>query len=74
MQTVLYTLAEVLRNLAILVQPFVPDAASALLDQLALPQEARRFANLAEPLPHGRELPVPHGIFPRFVEPEPASA
>ena len=72
MATVLYTLAEVLRHLAILTQPFVPDAAAMLLDQLAVPAEARRFADLAEPLPPGRALPAPRGIFPRFVEAEAA--
>ena len=52
----------------------VPDAASALLDQLAVPNEARRFADLAEALPVGRALPAPQGIFPRYVEAEAASA
>jgi methionyl-tRNA synthetase len=68
MATVLYTLAEVLRHLAILMQPVVPAAAAALLDQLAVPGESRRFADLARPLPAGRRLPAPYGIFPRFVE------
>jgi methionyl-tRNA synthetase len=74
MRTVLYTLAEVLRHLGILTQPFVPQAASSLLDQLAVPAEARRFADLAERLPAGRALAAPHGIFPRYVEAETASA
>jgi methionyl-tRNA synthetase len=74
MQTVLYTLAETLRHLAILVQPFVPNAASALLDQLAVPPGSWQFTDLAQPLQAGRELPAPHGIFPRFVEAEPAGA
>ncbi|MBV8494994.1 MAG: class I tRNA ligase family protein, partial [Alphaproteobacteria bacterium] len=74
MRTVLYTLAEVLRHLGILTQPFVPDAAAALLDQLAVPGAARRFADLSAPLPPGRALPAPHGIFPRYVEAEAASA
>jgi len=73
MRTVLYTLAEVLRHLGILVQPFVPDAAAMLLDQLAVPQQARRFSDLAGPLPPGRPLPAPRGIFPRFVETEAAA-
>ncbi len=72
MGTVLYTLAEVLRHLGIVTQPFVPDAAGMLLDQLAVPQEARRFADLADKLPPGRQLPAPSGIFPRFVEAEAA--
>jgi methionyl-tRNA synthetase len=74
MRTVLYTLAEVLRHLGILTQPFVPDAASTLLDQLAVPGDARSFGDLWIALPHGRELPAPHGIFPRYVEAEAASA
>ena len=73
MQTVLYALAEVLRHLGILVQPFVPDAASDLLDQLAVPADARRLADLPQPLPPGRDLPAPHGIFPRFVEADAAA-
>src|SRR5260221_719252 len=39
MATVLYALAEVLRHLAILTQPFVPSAAASLLDQLAVPAD-----------------------------------
>jgi methionyl-tRNA synthetase len=74
MATVLYTLAEVLRHLGIVMQPFVPGAAAMLLDQLAVPPVARRFADLADTLPPGRKLPEPHGIFPRFVEAEQASA
>jgi methionyl-tRNA synthetase len=63
-----------LRLLGILTQPFVPDAASTLLDQLAVPGDARSFGDLWIALPHGRELPAPHGIFPRYVEAEAASA
>ncbi len=69
MGTVLYVLAETVRHLAILVQPFVPGAAAKLLDQLAVPEAARSFAALAEgPLAPGTRLPKPEGIFPRFVE------
>ncbi|HEX3954558.1 MAG TPA: methionine--tRNA ligase [Stellaceae bacterium] len=68
MTTVLYALTEVLRCIGIVTQPFIPSAASLLLDQLGVPAEARRFADLAQPLPPGRLLPAPRGIFPRFVE------
>jgi methionyl-tRNA synthetase len=73
MATVLYTLAEVLRHLGILTQPFIPSAAADLLGQLGVPDDARAFADLAQPLPGGRALPPPHGVFPRFVEPEAAN-
>ncbi len=69
MKTVLYTLAETIRHLAILVQPFVPAAAAELLDQLAVSGGSRDFAALAAvPLVPGTRLPKPEGIFPRFVE------
>jgi methionyl-tRNA synthetase len=72
MGTVLYVLAEVIRHLAILVQPVVPSSAAKLLDQLALPAGARDFAGLAKPLAPGVKLPKPEGVFPRYVEAETA--
>ncbi|HEY1299786.1 MAG TPA: methionine--tRNA ligase [Stellaceae bacterium] len=68
MRTVLYTLAEVVRHIAVLAQPFVPAAASKLLDQLSVADGARDFAALATPLAAGTALPKPEGIFPRLVE------
>jgi len=72
MGTVLYVLAEVIRHLAILVQPVVPSSAAKLLDQLAQPAGARDFASLARPLAPGTKLPKPEGVFPRYVEAETA--
>jgi methionyl-tRNA synthetase len=73
METVLYVLAEVLRHLAILIQPFMPDAMGKLLDQLAVPADERNFAALTQAyaLKPGTPLPAPQGVFPRYVEPEP---
>jgi methionyl-tRNA synthetase len=69
MRTVLYTLAETIRHLAILMQPIVPGSAAKLLDQLAVPAGSRDFGALAQaPLTPGTVLPKPEGIFPRFVE------
>jgi methionyl-tRNA synthetase len=72
MHTVLYVLTETIRHLAILAQPFVPDSASKLLTQLAVPDDERMFANLAKPLIPARKLPAPQGIFPRYAEAEAA--
>ncbi|HTT80917.1 MAG TPA: methionine--tRNA ligase [Stellaceae bacterium] len=74
MRTVLYTLAETLRHLAILLQPFMPGSAARLLDQLAVPAAARQFVHLATPLAPGRALPPPQGIFPRFIETDAAAS
>jgi len=67
MATVLYVTAEVVRRCAIMVQPVVPDAAGKLLDQLAVPAEARKFAHVGEDhrLTPGTALPAPQGVFPR---------
>jgi len=70
METVLYTLAETLRYLGILLQPFMPESAAKLLDQLAVPADARDFAHLTEAhaLTSSTPLPAPQGLFPRYVE------
>lgn len=71
MATVLYVTAELLRQTAILAQPAIPLAAGNLLDLLAIDAGSRAFTNLgpAHRLTPGAELPVPSGIFPRYVEP-----
>ena len=70
METVLYVLAETLRHLGILLQPFMPASANALLDQLAVPPLQRSFEHLASKyeLISGTPLPAPQGIFPRYIE------
>ena len=70
MQTVLYVLAETVRCVAILLQPFMPDSMSAMLDQLGVPKDQRDFTalNSEASLKAGTPLPAPSGIFPRFVE------
>lgn len=69
MATVLYVLAETVRCLALIIQPFCPTAANKLLDQVAVGQgDARTFAalNAANALKSGTPLPEPQGVFPRL--------
>jgi methionyl-tRNA synthetase len=66
--SVLYVLAEVVRHLAILVQPVMPQSAAKLLDQLAVPPSLRDFAALGHAVTPGTPLPKPEGVFPRYVE------
>jgi methionyl-tRNA synthetase len=68
MAHVLRVLAEVIRTVATLLQPFMPEKTAAMLDQLGVPADARDFAGLAATLPAGTVLPPPQGVFPRFVE------
>jgi len=76
MNTVLYVTAEVLRQLAILTQPYVPASAERLLDLLAVAPSERQFAALgaAGRLKPGTLLPAPSAIFPRHVEVETAES
>ncbi len=76
MATVLWVLAETVRNLAILTQPFMPDASARLLDQLGVGEGARSFEHLtpAGALAPGTPLPRPQGVFPRHVETEEEAA
>ncbi len=70
MATVLHVLAETIRHLAILAQPFMPAAAGRMLDQLAVGAEARGFAALGREgtLVPGTPLPRPEPVFPRLAE------
>lgn len=69
MRTVLYTAAETIRHLAILIQPVTPHAAGRMLDQLGVPETRRNFASLGPaPLGPGRRLPRPQAVFPRYGE------
>ncbi len=71
MATVLHVLAETIRHLAILLQPFIPGSADKLLGQLAIPEGSRDFIALTgAPLQAGTVLPKPEGVFPRYVEKE----
>lgn len=70
MKRSLYTLLEVIRCISIMLQPFVPDSAAKLLDQLAVVGDARSFEHLRpeHALKAGTILPKPEGVFPRFVD------
>ena len=70
-RTVLYVTAEVVRQIAILAQPAMPEACARLLDILGIPSDQRDFAQLggATRIKPGTALPAPAGIFPRYIEP-----
>ncbi len=70
-KTVLYVTAEVVRQIAILAQPVMPESSAKLLDSLGIPQAARDFAALGgvTRIKPGTVLPPPTPVFPRYVEP-----
>ncbi len=68
MGVVLRVLCDVLRLVATVLQPFMPDSMGRLLDQVGVPPDQRQLADLAIPIADGLKLPKPAGIFPRYVE------
>lgn len=66
MGTVLYVLADVIRCLALAMQPLTPKASAQMLDQLAVMDTARTFAYLNAPIAPGTSLPAPTGVYPRI--------
>ncbi|WP_029002465.1 methionine--tRNA ligase [Azorhizobium doebereinerae] len=76
METVLWTTAEVIRQVAILAQPVMPASAGKMLDLILVPEAERGFDRLGGGfrLPGGTVIPAPTGVFPRYVEPEAPAA
>ncbi len=74
--TVLYVTAEVLRQIAILAQPFTPASAAKLLDLLRVPAPERDFSFLGgkHRIAAFTSLPAPVPVFPRYVEPATVAA
>ncbi len=70
MKSVLYITAEVLRHVAILTQPVMPQSSAKLLDLLGVNEGERDFTFLSadHALKVGTNLPAPQGIFPRYIE------
>ena len=75
MKTVLYVLAEVIRVLGIAVQPFVPDSAAKILDQLKIADDARDYSFISKDhmLASETQIDQPEGVFPRLEVTEAAA-
>ncbi len=73
--SVLYVTIEVLRIIALMCQPFIPQAAGKLLDLLGVGDDARDFSHATPEhrLFSGAPLPAPAPIFPRYVEADDAT-
>jgi methionyl-tRNA synthetase len=54
--------------LGLMIMPFMPDSAGKILDQLAVPADARDFASFGKTLRPSAALPKPQPVFPRYVE------
>lgn len=66
MNTVLYVLAEAIRQLAILMQPIMPESASKILDQLKVDNRSFDALGAGCRLEVGTIIDKPVGVFPRL--------
>jgi len=75
MRAVLATLCAAIRDLAIAIQPVIPDAAGRLLDQMGVPGAERDFASIGDRAAYARlaasdfRLDAPSPVFPRIELP-----
>ena len=75
MKTVLYVLSDVIRCLAIIIQPVVPQSAQSMLDQLKISADERDFAMISSDyaMKPGTDIDKPQGVFPRLTVEEAAA-
>ena len=71
MSVVLAVTLDVVRRVALLAQPVMPDSMTRMLDVLGVRQGAMRtFAAFDSTVEAGTPLPKPQPIFPRYEEPQ----
>lgn len=72
MNTVLAVLAEVIRNITLLLQPVIPQSAKKMLDYLSIADNQRNFENIGIKgrLDAGLAIEKPEPLFPRYVKDE----
>ena len=67
-ETVLYNTLEILRRIAIILQPFIPNSANKLLNMLAIEKNQRSFSDIMlYSIESGKVLPKAEVLFPRYV-------
>ena len=70
MAEVLAVLAETIRQIAILIQPFMPQSSQIILDQLGVDTAKRDFSVIGGRgrLASGHQIDKPSPVFPRYIE------
>ncbi|OJV46789.1 MAG: methionine--tRNA ligase [Alphaproteobacteria bacterium 43-37] len=73
MKQIMAILTDVIRRLAILTQPIIPDASAKILDMICLPEDDRTFAHFDKVLGPNIKIPEPVGVFKKWEEPNEVS-
>ena len=67
-EVVVFKLLEYIRCVGILMQPFVPEAASEILTQISLPAEDREFSSFSNPNRGGVKVQKPTPVFSKLEQ------
>ena len=68
MQVVLYCLIESIRQIGILIQPFMPDTAFKILDNLSVETNSRNLKDLNKRIKPNTVISITEQLFPRINE------
>ena len=66
MEVVLFTLVETIRQISILLQPFIPDTAEKILDHIKIPHDQRKLKSVGFILNGNIKISLPNPLFPRI--------
>ena len=66
MEVVLYSLIETLKQIAILLQPFIPVSTDYMLDHLSISNDCRQFKSIDIFIKGGGTISIPSLLFPRI--------
>ena len=66
MNTVLFVLANIIKNVSLIATIFIPNGANKILDQLSISKNKREYKNFDEELTPGSKFNKPEGVFPRL--------
>jgi methionyl-tRNA synthetase len=66
MEIVLYSLIETLKQIAIILQPFIPISSEYMLDHLSISNDCRQFNSIDVFIKGGGSISIPSSLFPRI--------
>ena len=70
--TTMWVLSNTIKQIALILKPFIPVSADKILDQLVVPQASRTFEQFGKNHNEisGIKIPKPEGVFPRYLNDE----
>ena len=66
MKVVLYTLIETIRQISIMLQPFIPNTSKSILDHIQIPLVKRDIKSVELFIDGGIKISTPKTLFPRI--------